>query len=192
MANTNAPFGFRPVRHAGGGVLRPNTYRIADALAANIYEGDPVKLVDDGTITLAAAGERILGIFKGVRYTRASDGQPVWDNKWLSGTDLPGSSVEYAVATVYDDPNIIFEVQSAGTPAVTNIGNLADHVAGSGSNATGRSGATLSGTMATSTASFRILDIVDAPDNEIGQYARLLVRLYELELSTDEPTTPGV
>jgi len=192
MANTNAPFGFRPARHLGGGTIRPNTYRIADALAANIYEGDPVKLTSDGVITLADAGDRILGIFKGVRYTRASDGQVVFDNKWLTGTDLPGSSVQYAVAHVYDDKNILFEVQSGGTPGVTNIGNLADHVAGSGNSATGKSGAYLSGTMANSAASFRILDFVDAPENEIGQYARLLVQLYETELSADEPATAGV
>ena len=41
---------------------------------------------------------------------------------------------------MYDDPYIVYKVQSAGTTAQTNIGNCADVVAGAGSTTTGQSG----------------------------------------------------
>lgn len=182
---TNAPFGFRPLRHLSGGLIRAREYPIASAYASDIFTGDPVKLASDGTIQLAAAGDRILGIFRGVQYVNASGEQkfsPYWPAS-TTATDIK--------ASVIDDKNVTFEVQSAGTPAQTNVGNLADHVAGTGSAYTGQSAATLSATMGTGAAGFRILDIVKKPGNT-GANATLEVSIYEHEHSVDEPATPGV
>lgn len=189
MANTNAPYGFRPLRHGSGGVIRHSKRRIASGYATAIYAGDPVKLLNTGVINLAAAGDRILGIFAGCNLVK-SDGTVMFSPYWPASTaSLGAADVE---AFVYDDPNIIYQVQSGGTPAVADIGLLADHVAGTGSAVTGQSGAYLSGTMATGTASFRILDFVNKPDNEVGHYADLEVQLFESELAYHGQATPGV
>lgn len=190
MANVNAPFGFRPVRHLSGGIIRARPYRIEDTKATTIGTGSPVKLNANGAIEAAAAGDRILGIFAGWRgISAAVGGSPVWSPNWVSGTDVVGS---YAEGYVYDDPMIAFEVQSAGTPGVTNIGNLANHVVGTVNAYTGVSGDTLSGTMGTGSAGFRILDFSKNVRNEIGQYGVLVVQAYLHELHDNAPGTPGV
>lgn len=189
MANTNAPYGFRPLRHRMGGIIRPSKYRIASASGTAIYSGDPVKLLNTGYIDLAAAGNRILGIFAGCNYVQ-SNGSIVFTPYWPASTATLGSAdVE---ALIYDDPNIIYQVQSGGTPAVADLGTLADHVAGTGSAVTGQSGAYLSGTIGTGTAGFRILDFVNKPDNEIGAYADVEVQLFESELAYHGQGTIGV
>lgn len=180
MANTNAPYGFIPVGHMSGGTIRHTAFRIASAASGNIFTGDVVKAANTGTILVAAAGDRALGIFAGCQWTD-TDGTIRFSQYWPTATATLGS-VD-ATGYVYTDRNIIFKVQSGGTPGVTNIFNLADHVVGTGSTVTGKSGASLSGTMAADTASFRILGFSTEPSNEIGQYADLLVQLYESELT---------
>ena len=73
MSSTSAPFGFRASFH-NSGQMRPKAYTIASTYAANIFEGDPVKLVDAGTVQLGTsdgtrsgtvAGILLLGIFAG-------------------------------------------------------------------------------------------------------------------------------
>ena len=141
MANVDAAFGFVPVRHMSGNAPRTNKYTITSGLAENIFSGDMVILTADGVITPAGATEtNQLGVFAGVSYT-ASDGSYVYSEYWPSGTTATD-----IVAYVYDDPYTVFKVQSAGSPAQTNIGNCADIVAGSGSTTTGRSGFEISGT----------------------------------------------
>ena len=185
---SNTPFGFTPSRHLTGGVIRANEYRIASAYGTSIFKGDPVKLINDGTIQLAAAGDRILGIFQGVQWV-ATDGSVQFNERWIASTTLQTGSV--ARAMVVDDPNVLFEVQSGGTPALTNVGNLADHVAGTGSTVTGMSGAYLDSTMGTGAAGFRIRSIVDKPGNS-GIYSLLEVQIFEHEFAEHSQATPGV
>jgi hypothetical protein len=80
---------------------------------------------------------------------------------------------------VYDDPYIVFKVQSAGTPAQTNIGNCAEIVAGAGSTTTGSSGFEISGTMAAGTAQTKILAIYDSPENSFAANAVMEVLINE-------------
>jgi len=54
MSSISAPFGFRPSYH-NSGQMRPKAYTIASAYAANIFQGDPVKLVDNGTVQLGTS-----------------------------------------------------------------------------------------------------------------------------------------
>lgn len=189
MANSANYFGFAPVRHLTGGTIRPSEREILYSYATKIYKGDPVKLASDGTIQLAAAGDRILGIFGGCSWVD-SDGTPRFESRWTAPAATLGSINGKAI--VFDDPMIVFAVRSGGTPAQTNVGNLADHVAGTGSDLTGNSGAYLSGTMATSAAGFRILGFDKRADNEVGQYGILEVQVWKHEFNTDEPGTPGV
>ena len=174
MANVDAAFGFIPVRHMSGNVPRANKYTIASGLAENIFTGDLVILISTGLLTPHTATEvNNIGVFAGVSYT-ASDGSYVYSQYWPTGT-----SATNIIAYVYDDPYIVYRVQSAGTTAQTNIGNCADVVAGAGSTTTGQSGFEISGTMAAGTATCKILGLWDSPDNAFGANAIMEVLINE-------------
>ena len=191
MANLDAPSGARPFRHLSGGMIRASEYKIASGTSSNIFTGDFVKLLATGYIDVASAGNRILGVFAGVKYT-ASDGEVVYKKYFPTGTTTLASAD--VTAYVYDDPNITYRIQSAGSADFTDIGNLADHVAGSGSTTTGHSGHEVSGTTGTGTAGLRILRLIDDPDNSAGTNGELEVAIYEHELNQhiDADGTPGV
>jgi hypothetical protein len=191
MANLDAPSGARPFRHLSGGMIRASEYKIASGTSSDIFTGDFVKLLSTGYIDVASAGNRILGVFAGVKYT-ASDGEVVYKKYFPTGTTTLASAD--VTAYVYDDPNITYRIQSAGSADFTDIGNLADHVAGSGSTTTGQSGHEVSGTTGTGTAGLRILRLIDDPDNSAGTNGELEVAIYEHELNQhiDADGTPGV
>ena len=191
MANLDAPSGARPFRHLSGGMIRASEYKIASGTSSNIFTGDFVKLLATGYIDVASAGNRILGVFAGVKYT-ASDGEVVYKKYFPTGTTTLASAD--VTAYVYDDPNITYRIQSAGSADFADIGNLADHVAGTGSTTTGQSGHEISGTTGTGTATFRILRLIDDPDNSAGTNGELEVAIYEHELNQhiDADGTPGV
>ena len=174
MANVDAAFGFVPVRHMSGNIPRANKYTITSGLAENIFTGDLCILTADGVITPHSATEtNNIGVFAGVSYT-ASDGSYVYSQYFTTGT-----SATNIIAYVYDDPYIVYKVQSAGSPAQTNIGNCADVVAGAGSTNTGNSGFEISGTMASGTATCKILGLYEAPDNAFGANAVMEVLINE-------------
>jgi len=125
MSSTSAPFGFRPSFH-NSGQMRPKAYTIASTYAANIFQGDPVKLTDNGVIQLGSSdgtrdgttdGVALLGIFAGCQYLDAS-GKPTISPFWPSGTT--GTEI---TAWVYDDPETLFDAQytNPGTPGSTTV-----------------------------------------------------------------------
>ena len=125
MSSTSAPFGFRPSYH-NSGQMRAKAYTIASTYAANIFQGDPVKLVDAGTIQLGTSdgtrsgttdGIALLGIFAGCQYNDAS-GKPTISPFWPTGAT--GTEI---TAWVYDDPETLFDVQytNPGTPGSTTV-----------------------------------------------------------------------
>ena len=174
MANVDAAFGFVPVRHMSGNIPRANKYTITSGLSENIFTGDLCILTADGVITPHSATEtNNIGVFAGVSYT-ASDGSYVYSQYFPTGTTATN-----IIAYVYDDPYTVFKVQSAGSPAQTNIGNCADVVAGTGSTKTGQSGFEMSGTMDTGTATLKILGLYEAPDNAFGTNAVMEVLINE-------------
>jgi hypothetical protein len=192
MANLDAPSGAKPLRHNSGGTIRSKEYKIASGSSTNIFTGDFVKLLSTGYIDVAAAGNRLLGVFAGVKYT-ASDGTPTFSKYWPASTATLGS--EDAIAYVYDDPNIVFAIQGDGTDAFTQIGNLANIVATAGSTVTGQSKMELdTSDIGTGTANLRILGLVDDPKNSWGANAEQEVLIYEHELNQhiDADGTPGV
>jgi len=174
MANVDAAFGFVPIRHMSGNAPRTNKYTITSGLAENIFSGDLCVLTADGVITPHTATEtNNIGVFDGVSYT-ASDGSYIYSEYWPSGTTATD-----ICAYVYDDPYIVYKVQSDGAPAQTNIGNCADVVAGTGSTITGRSAFELNSTMGTGTASAKIIALYDSPDNAFGANAVVEVLVNE-------------
>jgi len=163
MANQDAAFGLKSVGKLGSNVNSEGVteYSIASAASGNIFSGDPVKMANTGTILVAAAGDQLLGVFRGCKYTNAS-GEVIYSSYWPSGTVASD-----AVAFVVDDPNALFEVQSAATGSVvqTVVGNNADIVYTSGSTVDGQSGVEISGTTAATSAQLRIVGISSDPEN---------------------------
>ena len=174
MANADAAFGFVPVRHMSGSAPRANKYTIASGLAENIFTGDLCIIDANGQVTPHTATEvNNIGVFAGVSYT-ASDGSYVYSEYWPTGTVATN-----IIAYIYDDPYTVFKAQSAGSPAQTNIGNCADVVAGAGSTTTGQSGFEISGTMANSAATCKIIALFDSPENAFGANAVMEVLINE-------------
>jgi len=174
MANVDAAFGFVPIRTMSGFAPRANKYTITSTLAENIFTGDLCIVTSGGVLTPHTATEvNNIGVFAGVSYT-ASDGSYVYSQYWPTGTTATN-----IIAFIYDDPFTVFKVQSAGSPAQTNIGNCADVVAGTGSTTTGQSGFEISGTMAAGTATAKIIALHDAPDNAFGTNAVMEVLINE-------------
>jgi len=163
MANQDAAFGLKPVGKLGSNVNSEGTteYSIASGASGNIFSGDPVKMANTGTILVAAAGDQLLGVFRGCRYTNAS-GEVIYSAYWPDGTVSSD-----AVAFVVDDPNALFEVQSAATGSVvqTVVGNNADIVYAAGSTSDGQSGVEISGTTAATSAQLRIVGFSGDPEN---------------------------
>ena len=131
MANKDAPFGMKPIGKVGQN--RDNQglseYDIA-ASATAIYFQDPVKMVNTGTIGVAAAGDALLGVLTGIFFTDASTSKPTFANHLdasNAATDIKGF--------ITDDPYERFEIQSnnSGASASTDIFNVADIVYAAGS-----------------------------------------------------------
>lgn len=163
MANKDAPFGLKPSSKLGSNYNAEGVteYKIASGASGNIFSGDLVKMANTGTILVAAAGDQALGVFRGCQYTDSS-GDVIYSPYWPDGTVASD-----AVAFVVDDPDALFEVQSAATGSVvqTVVGNNADIVYTSGSTITGISAVEISGTTAATSAQLRIVGVSTDPDN---------------------------
>lgn len=178
MSNTNSPSGFKVSKHARGGVSsRMSQYFIASALASNIFRGDGVIPVNTSKrIDVAAATNRLIGVFDGVNYVLAN-GDTQFRPYWATGTTLKTGTV--AQANVYDDPDTLFEIQGSGVIADADVGALADITAAvAGNTLTGTSGQQLDSTTIASGTTLRIEEFVDRPDNTHGlANAKVLVRI---------------
>ena len=176
MANVNGPFGLKPVRHLSGGTIRMNEYSIADSAAITMCVGSLVEQTGTGrNIQPSAAGNADnIGVFAGCEYTDAN-GKRIQSRKWVTGTT--GTNIK---AFVYDDPNIVFEVQ-CDTLAAGDIGQLIDINVGTNDTTNGTAG--LYGDVGAGTAgtdkTLRLLRLVNRPDNEYGAYAKAEVLIVE-------------
>ena len=175
MANIDAPFGFRQV---GGLGSRPTSngtsqYKIASGQTAAMYAGDVIALAGSGglkvqggtTVTAGYVGPsetdatRNVGIFNGCLYEDPTTNKPTFQNYW------PGDVAAAADAFIYDDPDDLFEVQTAGTHTQAVVGRACDMVYAAGSTETnGRSKEELSGT-AGANDMFTVLRLTDDPSN---------------------------
>jgi hypothetical protein len=185
MANLDAAFGLRPVRYLSGAPWNGayNEYPIASGYATNLLFGDPVKMVAGGTIERAAAGDTVIGVFIGCRYSpsaseKAAGVVPLQRKYW------PASTVASdAMAMVVDDPAVIFEVQcddDSADIASTDVGANADLLIGSGSTVTCLSGVELdSSSVTASSAQVRIIRLVPRDDNAWGDFAKVEVLINE-------------
>ena len=174
----SAPYGFLALNSVDGKPYAGATrqYPITAAYGDPIYFGDVVKMVSGGTIeksdvTNDSAAEPTLGVFTGCQYVNSS-GQTVQAQYYPTG-------VTNAIAYVVLDPQAAFKcaVTDSGSAAVVTfvtravVGENAIRSAGTGSNVTGDSGASIQANTTANTAAFpfRIIDVV--PDTAINATA---------------------
>lgn len=181
MSNVNGPNGFRVANSArGGSANRRSRYHIAGAYASDIYSGDAVIPTSTSkNIARPGAGNVMLqGIFDGCYYLDPNQSWPQYSRHWPANQVIvTGSTVD---CWVYDDPDTVFEGQASGAFALGNIGATADLVIGTGNAYTRTSGDAVDSTTynpAGSGSVFKVLDYPNRPDNVVGTYSRLLVKI---------------
>jgi len=160
MANKDAAFGFRPVRHLSGGLVRRNEYAIAANYNTDIFQGQCVKAVTAGGIEAAAAGNVILGVFGGCFFTDPTTSKPTFSNNYPASTNASD-----IVAFVYDDPQLVFEVQGDEIGVVADIFSGFDLVGTGGSTITGRSTQELDTSTTGTSGQFKMIGISKDPNN---------------------------
>ena len=160
MANKDAAFGFRPVRHLSGGEIKRSEYDIAANYGTSIFKGQAVKAVTAGGVEAAAAGNVVTALTACPLKMDPTTNKPTWSNHYPASTNA--SDIK---AYVYDDPRIVFEVQHDGTGTeAMNFGGF-DLVGTGGSTLTGASTQELDTTTVTSSGQFKQIGISVDPDN---------------------------
>lgn len=173
MANRDNVMGFRPAQGIGSQHIC-KFFPVDVANGTNFFVGDVADIDPNGGVIPAAAdaGVSAAGVVVALYDTNMVPvGAP---NSAVSTKYLPSSTRGYALVALAI-PGAVFIAQTAtAATAYTedDIGATADHVAGTGSTTTARSGhelTTLGGLQ------FRVLGLVDSPDNSFGQHADIYV-----------------
>ena len=203
MTNSNTPYGLIPVKNSPFVEIPKNYYYIPASYATALFKGDPV--IKTGTSNTAnVLGDQrpfAAGSLPEINKATAGDGNKITGviiGFLANPTNLnvaynPASTER--VAIVADSPLQEFEIQeeTAGTPlAATSVGLNANVVfAESGSTVTGLSGVELDTSTPATDATFqlKILRLVDAPDNAIGQHAKWRVKINN---HTEANVTSGI
>ena len=169
MANKDSAFGCKPVRMMGGAPYSggQSRYRIASGATTPIFQGDLVTQLTAGVIGRHAATGTvpIVGVFNGVQYTDPTTGEQVFKNYY------PGSiAASDIIASVVDDPNVVFVIQGDAAMPVADLFGDFDIVDGSpvGDTSSGISNTEIAVSTGNTTATLplKALDISQDPDND--------------------------
>ena len=161
MANQDAAFGFRPTRSLVGGQIRTEEYAIAANYNTAIYTGQVVEAVTAGGIEAAAAADaQQLGVFGGVFYTDPTTSKPTWSAYYPASTNASDLK-----ASVYADPNIVYEAQHDGTGTAAMNNSAMDFVGVAGSTTSGQSTSELDTSDSGTGGNFKQIGISTDPDN---------------------------
>lgn len=206
MANISKIRGFIPVKHTNGSPYngQANIYFVPASDGTALFVGDPVKLLADANaqgvqqVTKATAGAAVLGVVVGVINTKLD---PIAGGMTGGSISIdtpvyrPASTGQYVL--VCDSPDVVYEVEAstganaAYSFAVADVGLNADLTTVAGSTTTGTSGASLNmaGAANTATLQWKILGVVQRPDNEItGQYTKVLVKINNAQMGAGTGT----
>ena len=182
----SAPYGLKPVNLIGGQVFAGSTrlMQIASGYATNIFYGDLVKRISDGTIEkdTGTTTATPVGIFLGVQFTNGSTGQVQQQQFYPASQSIKSGTQIFAV--VADDPDTLFQVAVvSGTTVITGvgitaIGNNATLVQNAGSTTTGNSAvAILDSTATTNTLPIRIIDVVRDTATAADNFPEVIVKI---------------
>lgn len=181
MANANKPYGFRPVGtlNAASYTGQVRKFYVPADNATAIFIGDIVvaattsdaQRVDADDVlypeaAVGAATSKVLGVCVGV--------QPVPSD--LSINYRKASTAMYIFVDV--DPNTIYSVQGDSTVwTVADVMCNATITATTGSTTTGRSAMVITAPTADAAKGTLIIGVDPDPDNEVGAYWKMLVKL---------------
>jgi hypothetical protein len=182
----SAPYGLKPVNLIGGQVFAGATrlMEIASGYATNIFFGDLVKRISDGTIEkdTGTATATPVGVFMGVQFTNGSTGQVQQQQFYPASQAIASGTKIFAV--VADDPDTLFQAAVvSGTTTIsgvgiTSIGNNASLVQNAGSTTTGNSAvAILDSTATTNTRPIRIIDVVRDTATAADNFPEVIVKI---------------
>jgi len=182
----SAPYGLKPVNLIGGQVFAGSTrlMEIASGYATNIFYGDLVKRISDGTIQkdTGTTTATPCGVFLGVSFTNGSTGQVQQQQYYPASQAIATGTQIFAV--VADDPDTLFQVAVvSGTTVITGvgitaIGNNATLVQNAGSTTTGDSKvALLDSTATTNTLPIRIIDVVRDTATAADNFPEVIVKI---------------
>ena len=161
MANQDAAFGFRPTRSLVGGQIRTEEYKIANNYDTAVYTGQVVEAQAAGGIEAAAAGDtQVAGVFGGVFYTDPTTSKPTWKAYYPASTNASDLK-----ASVYADPEIVFEAQHSGTGTAAMNNSAMDFAGVGGSTVTGQSTSELDTSDSGVGGNFKQIGISTDPDN---------------------------
>jgi hypothetical protein len=191
MANANTPAGLTPLKNSPFVEIPKNYYYIPSTYATALFIGDPViKTGTSNTANVLNDGRKFAaGSLPEINKATAGDTNKITGvivgflaNPSNLTLNYNTASTE-RVAIVADSPLQEFMIQeeTAGTAlAATSVGLNANVVfAESGSTATGLSGVELDTSTPATDATFqlKILRLLDAPENAIGQHAKWRVKI---------------
>ena len=180
------PYGLKPVNLIGGQVFAGATRQmeIASGYATNIFYGDLVKRISDGTIEkdTGTTTATPCGVFLGVSFTNSSTGQVQQQQFYPASQAIKSGTKIFAV--VADDPDTLFQVAVvSGTTTIsgvgiTAIGNNGTLVQNAGSTTTGNSAvALLDSTATTNTLPIRIIDVVRETETTADNFPEVIVKI---------------
>ena len=186
MATTAAPYGLRPINRIDGTPYAGATSQFLidpAGTGTNLFYGQVVLINANGYIALSTAtgadittnnlggsGVGAIGVFVGASYINAQ-GQQIYGQYYPSGT------TGVVTAYVITDPNVAFQAQLSGSGAQTVLGTntffTAVQSTSTGSTSTGNSTSSLSATVQTTAAAFRIVGFASTPGDA---YTDVLVK----------------
>ena len=182
----SAPYGLKPVNLIGGQVFAGATrlMQIASGYATNIFYGDLVKRISDGTIEkdTGTTTATPCGVFLGVSFTN-SNGQVQQQQFYPASQSIKSGTQIFAV--VADDPDTLFQVVSCSattTVAGMGIAAIGSNIAliqNAGSTTTGNSKVAIDeGTQTTTnTLPIRIIDVVRETATGADTFVEFIVKI---------------
>ena len=119
-------------------------------------------MVAAGGIEAATVGDtQTAGVFGGVSYTDTTTSKPTWSNYYPASTNASDLK-----ATVYTDPDIVFEAQHDGTGTAAHTFSDIDFVGTSGSTINGQSSSELdTSSSGDGNGNFKQIGVSTDPDN---------------------------
>ena len=197
MANTSRINGFKPVKHLNGSPYngQANLYEVPAGEAVPVFIGDFVKLSDSAATSLYPAVEAvvgasaqiaagpILGAVVGIVNVKTDPTSGILSTGSISlDTPVyrPASTKQFVL--VADNTDLVFEAEADASVAAASIGLNVGVGASAHTNPllTGASPMYVYSTTApdtTSTRPLQIVGLVNRPDNEVGAYSKVLVRI---------------
>lgn len=205
MASVSRINGFRPVKSITGAPYSgaANVYFVPSSNSDVIMVGDAVKLAGDAraatgvpTVARCGATDVAVGIVVGILFTGVGDAGNIPPVNDLNTPVYRRASTDRYLL-VADDPNLIYEVQYAGTSVAAatitaNVGLNGQFTTTAGSTTSGSSGMQLdsSGLATTATLPLKITGFPNRPDNIPGDtYFSYYVKLNQIAQGTGTGAT---